>query len=84
MAKRGPKPVDPKVKVLKENICLRRQEWDEISMIMPGVPVHLALRTIVSRWLSIRRKRKSEGQSNEKIHNNTVFSCPFICNNNCQ
>ena len=58
MAKRGPKPINPDSKVLKENICLKRYEWNELAQIMPDVPVHLALRKIVSRWLSIRRQRK--------------------------
>ncbi|MBR4531135.1 hypothetical protein IKO70_01840 [bacterium] len=59
MAKRGPKKINPEIKVLKENVCLHKFEWDELAQIIPGVPVHLALRTIVSRWLSIRRHRKS-------------------------
>ncbi len=60
MAKRGPKPINPQLKIMKENVCLPKFEWDEISAICPGIPVHLALRKIVSRWLSIRRKRQGE------------------------
>ncbi len=60
MAKRGPKPINPQLKILKENICLQKREWEEISEIIPGLPVRLTLRLIVSRWLSIRRKRQGE------------------------